>query len=247
MRKKRFLFVAMLFTALSLGFASCDNDNGLDDNKQDGKENGHPYVDLGLSVKWATCNVGASSPEDFGDYFAWGEVKPKENYGEETYRYSSTEDYENMTKYCTNSNDGIVDNKTILELKDDAAAVNMGGNWRMPTCNEWRELLLYCTWQKETRRGEYGPIRGFKITSNVKGYTESSIFLPAAGDCYGNINDIVNENVGIYWTSELRLDRSSCALIFIGHCFLSLEEEFSPYVGDSMIRGFGNSVRGVCP
>ena len=82
----------------------------------------HDYVDLGLSVKWATCNVGADSPEDYGDYFAWGETEPKSTYDWDTYKWWQ-EDNDNMTKYCTNSDYGTVDNKTQLDLSDDAEQV----------------------------------------------------------------------------------------------------------------------------
>ncbi|MBR3609326.1 MAG: hypothetical protein IKL50_05525, partial [Bacteroidales bacterium] len=94
-----------------------------------GMENGKGYVDLGLSVKWATCNVGATTPEEYGYYFAWGETTPKTTYYWSAYKYCNGTD-DSMTKYCTNSKYGIVDNKTTLELTDDAAHVNWGGSWR---------------------------------------------------------------------------------------------------------------------
>ena len=134
------------------------------------------YVDLGLSVKWATCNVGANSPEDYGDYFAWGETQPKSTYNWSTYKYcngSST----SLTKYCTKSSYGTVDNKTTLELSDDAARANWGGSWRMPTDAELTELREQCTWTWTTQNGVYG----YKVTSKKSGYTNKSIFLPAAG------------------------------------------------------------------
>ena len=112
-----------------------------------GTENGYAYVDLGLSVKWATMNVGASKAEEYGDYFAWGETQPKSTYDWSMYKYcngsSST-----LTKYCNMSsygNNGFTDNKTQLELSDDAARVNWGGSWRMPTDAEWTELYEQCT------------------------------------------------------------------------------------------------------
>ena len=92
-----------------------------------GTENGYAYVDLGLSVKWATCNVGASKPEDYGDYFAWGETTTKSTYNWSTYKYCKGA-YNNLTKYNTSSGYGSVDNKTTLELSDDAARANWGGS-----------------------------------------------------------------------------------------------------------------------
>lgn len=96
--------------------------------KPTGTENGKDLVDLGLSVKWATCNVGANTPEEYGDYFAWGETRPKDYYNWGTYKYCNGY-YNTMTKYCTNSSYGKVDNKTTLELEDDAAYINWGGSW----------------------------------------------------------------------------------------------------------------------
>ena len=124
------------------------------------------YVDLGLSVKWATFNVGATSPEDYGDYFAWGETKPKETYSWATYKWCDGTDA-NITKYNT------ADGKTILEPADDAAQVHWGGKWRMPTKEECQELLDKCTWKEETRNGINGHI--------VTGPNGNSIFIPTTG------------------------------------------------------------------
>jgi formylglycine-generating enzyme required for sulfatase activity len=126
----------------------------------------HDYVDLGLSVKWATCNVGATTPEEYGDYFAWGETSPKEIYGWNTYKWcDGTEN--NMTKY--NTTDGL----TTLLPEDDAAHVHWGGQWRMPTKEERDELLDKCIWTWESVNG----VEGFRAT----GPNGNSIFLPAAG------------------------------------------------------------------
>ena len=124
------------------------------------------YVDLGLSVKWATFNIGATSPEDYGDYFAWGETEPKETYSWATYKWCDGTDA-NITKYNT------ADGKTILEPADDAAQVHWGGKWRMPTKEECQELLDKCTWKEETRNGINGHI--------VTGPNGNSIFIPTTG------------------------------------------------------------------
>ena len=115
----------------------------LTDFYHDGAESGYNYVDLGLTsgTKWATCNVGASKPQDYGDYYAWGEVTPKETYNWSTYKYGSA--YNQLTKYCSSSSygkDGFTDSKTTLDLSDDAAYVNWGGKWRMPTKAQQDEL-----------------------------------------------------------------------------------------------------------
>ena len=154
---------------------------------------GHEYVDLGLSVKWATCNVGASSPEEYGDYFAWGEVEPKEVYDWNTYKWCNGSEY-SLTKYCTNSSYGTVDNKTTLELSDDAARANWGGSWRMPTREEQDELRQQCIWTWTTQNG----VNGYKVT----GTNGNSIFLPAAGYRDDSLFDYAG-SLGYYWSSSL--------------------------------------------
>ena len=135
-------------------------------------------IDLGLSVKWADCNIGATKPEEYGDYFAWGETTPKDCYNWGTYRYGYN--WQEMAKYCTDSDygkfgkDGFVDNKTVLELADDAARANLGGAWRMPTDEEWRDLREKCTWIWTTRNG----VNGYEVKSKING---NYIFIPASG------------------------------------------------------------------
>ena len=158
--------------------------------------NGHAYVDLGLpsGLKWATCNVGASSPEEYGDYFAWGETSTKSSYSWSTYKWcngSST----SQTKYNTSSSYGTVDNKTVLELSDDAARANWGGSWRMPTHEEFQELYNNCTWTWTTQNGK----NGYKVTSSKNG---NSIFLPAAGYRYGSSLNGAG-SYGNYWSASL--------------------------------------------
>ena len=134
----------------------------------------HEYVDLGLpsGTLWATCNVGANVPEEFGDFFAWGETEPKEGYSWETYKWCNGS-FDNLTKYCTNSSEGIVDNNTELEPEDDAAYVNWGSSWRMPTTDQQTELRTKCTWTWTTRKGVNGRL--------VTGPNGASLFLPASG------------------------------------------------------------------
>ena len=148
-------------------------------------------VDLGLSVKWANMNVGAESPEDYGDYFAWGETRAKTNYDWSTY-FDTNDNGSTFTKY---NNDG---GKTVLDPEDDAAHVNWGGSWRMPTQAEWQELLDNCTWTWTTQNG----IKGYKVTSNKAGYTDKFIFLPAAG-CRDESGLYDAGSYGYYWSSSL--------------------------------------------
>ena len=195
--------------------------------------NGHEYVDLGLSVKWATCNVGASKPEEYGDCFAWGEVKPKEVYDWTTYKWcngsSST-----LTKYNTDSNRGTVDNKTVLEAADDAATANWGGAWRMPTKEEQDELRNNCTWEWTTENG----VNGCRVTSNKEGYTDKSIFLPAASFRYDSSLNLAGSG-GSYWSSSLNTVYPYSAYE-LG--FDSDIVNWSDYG-----RYYGLSVRPVCP
>jgi hypothetical protein len=159
-------------------------------------ENGHEYVDLGLSVKWATCNVGASTPEEYGDYFAWGALSSTTYSHWGNYPHANGS-YTSLTKYNTDSGHGFVDNKTVLELSDDVANYEWGGTWRIPTEAEIMELMSNCTWERTTQNG----VNGCKVTSDING---NSIFLPAAGN-YTNVGDKIGE-VGFYWSSLLNTD-----------------------------------------
>ena len=190
----------------------------------------HEYVDLGLSVKWATCNVGASKPEEYGDYFAWGEVEPKEYYAWSSYKWCNGSE-NSQTKYCTDSYFGTVDNKTQLELSDDAARANWGGSWRMPTKAEQDELREKCTWIWTTQNG----VAGYRVTSKSNG---NSIFLPAAGYRYGRSLYSAG-SYGYYWSSSLDTDRLDYAYeLYI----------YSDDVSRNYYRRYsGCSVRPVCP
>ena len=192
-------------------------------NDHSGTINGRDYVDLGLptGTLWATCNVGATSPESYGDYFAWGETVP---YGQEdtnnamNYAYAGTYkktcydwstykwcngSYNTMTKYCTQSSygyNGFTDNKTELDLEDDAAYVNWGPAWRMPSKAQYEELTNsnYTTTTWTTQNG----VKGWLITSKREGYTDNSIFLPAAGGRDGgSLYDA--GSYGDYWSRTL--------------------------------------------
>ena len=172
-------------------------------------------VDLGLSVKWASFNVGATSPEDYGWYFAWGETEPKSNYCWSTYFDSVNGNSSNFTKYATNK-------KTQLDPEDDAAHVNWGGDWRMPTKTEQDELRTNCTWTWTTQNG----VIGYKVTSKVNG---NSIFLPATGYRID----------GNYWSSSL--DSSNSNYVY----FLYFNSSYVDW--DYCYRYDVQSVRAVCP
>ena len=167
-------------------------------------------VDLGLRVKWATCNVGAVTPEEYGDYFAWGETKPKSSYNSSTYSYSS--------------------NSSVLPLSKDAARVNWGGTWRMPTQAELQELITNCTWTWTTQNG----VKGCKVTSMSNG---NSIFLPAAGRYSGS--SLYQAGNGYYWSSTLHTTYKSDAyfLLFGSSNQYTTNQE----------RNLGLPIRPVCP
>ena len=210
---KHLKFLAALCCVVA-AFAACEPQNGPDngqngnnDQNQTGNNgtgaNGHDYVDLGLpsGLKWATCNVGATKPEEAGNFYAWGETEPKETYDWNTYKWATATynddrwNLETLTKYNTSSSYGTVDNKTVLEPEDDVAAVNWGGQWRMPTDAKWTELRENCTWTWTTKNG----VNGYKVTSNING---NSIFLPAAG--FRSDDDLCRAgDTGYYWSSSL--------------------------------------------
>ena len=155
----------------------------------------HAYVDLGLpsGLLWATCNIGAETPEEYGDYFAWGETQPKDNYDWSTYIYGS--DWNQITKYCNDASygyNGFTDNLTTLLPEDDAATANWGNDWRMPTQAEWQELIdnTTVTWTQQNG------VDGRRFTAS----NGASLFLPAAGYLDGSS---LHQPNGQYWSSSL--------------------------------------------
>ena len=184
-------------------------------------------VDLGLSVYWATANIGAASPEEYGDYYAWGETEPKEIYYWSTYNFGTSESGP-FSKYNTSSSYGTVDNKTVLEPEDDVAHVKLGGSWRMPTDAEWTELRENCTWT-----WEYTP-QGYTVTSKVNGNT---LFLPAAGYCGDYSYPMSTNSSASYWTRTLA-SYSSSAYYLYGNV------NSTPEV-DTDSRYYGRSIRPV--
>ena len=155
----------------------------------------HPHmIDLGLpsGTKWACCNIGANSPSDCGDYFAWGETAPKTSFTKANYKWYAGGDDHNITKYCSNSDYGVVDNIVGLELEDDAAYVNWGPKWLMPGTAQINELLKNCTIEWTKVNGMYGYV--FKSNTN-----NEAVFFPAAGWYKNNgLNEL--ESAGCYWS-----------------------------------------------
>lgn len=196
----------------------------------------HECIDLGLSVKWATCNVGATSPEKCGEYFAWGEISSKSEYTWNNYRwYDSTDGY---LKYNNEKNQKGYDGKTTLEYADDAASANWGDSWRMPTVAEFEELIdnCNCEWT------EINGIKGRKFSSKVFGYIGNYIFLPAAGSIINKDKSQINE-VGRYWTSTLLPDNRNNA----HSVFFAEHDNYYPGINYSQSREQGFTIRPVCP
>ena len=198
-----------------------------------GSYNGHEYVDLGLpsGTLWATCNLGADAPEEYGYYYAWGETTTKSTYDWNTYKYCNGRSV-TLTKYCNVSklgNNGFTDNLIILQPDDDAATVNWGGDWRMPTKEELWELFSSTTSIWTTRNGVCGMLL---ISSNGNG-----LFLPAAGVRGDNTLEATGR-VGSYWSSWLDT----------GFTYMSWHLQFDSK--ESGIwwtsRSLGLSVRPVC-
>ena len=193
----------------------------------------HDYVDLGLpsGLLWATCNVGAENPEDYGDYFAWGETQPKDTYNWSTYQYCNGSSI-TMTKYCNNSNygyNGFTDNLTTLLPEDDAATANWGSDWRMPTKEEWQELYQNTTHTWTTQNGVEG--RLFTASNG------NSLFLPAAG--YRNDSSLEGAgSYGYYWSSSLYTSRP-----YYAWCFYFSSDSYSVSRNN---RRSGQSIRAVC-
>ena len=184
------LALAAAVMMMSAAFTACSKDNDAT------KHNTGKYVDLGLpsGLKWAKCNLGASKPSDYGDYYAWGEIEPKTtDYSWATYKWGTES---NMTKYNN------TDSKTTLEAADDAATAKLGSPWRMPTNDEIQELIDKCTWTWTTQDG----VKGYE----VKGPNGNSIFLPVAGNRTGSRLDHAGV-YGYYRSSSLSTGNSNKA------------------------------------
>ena len=160
--------------------------------------NGHEYVDLGLpsGTLWATCNMGANSPEEYGDYFAWGETQPKTTYDWSTYRYANGS-YDELTKYCSSfelGHNGFTDNLTVLQPSDDVATVNWSSGWCIPTKEQWEELYNNTDHTWKAWNGVSGRL--------FSGKNGAVLFLPAAGRRWGDELDYDGLD-GNYWSSSL--------------------------------------------
>ena len=211
-----------------------------------------------MTVKWASCNVGATKPEEYGDYYAWGDTAlyykagfaqemqqthwKEEGYFWSTYKWCNGSD-DKLTKYCSVNNygnNGFTDSKTTLDPEDDAAYYKWGGQWRMPTKGEMDDLINMCTWKWYPEDNtEFNGVAGYKVTSNVDGFEDKFIFLPAAG--YRFEKNITNLGTnGYYWSRSLITDNPNKAY---GIGFISGSQS----VNKTYSRCYGRTIRPVCP
>jgi len=187
-------------------------------------------VDLGLSVKWANCNVGATKPWEVGKYYAWGEVEEKSDYSWKTYKFSAGGD-KKQTKYCDNSKYGTVDNLHFLQKSDDVASVVMGGSWRMPTNAEVNELIENCTWATDYKND----LKIIVATSTKNGAT---LTFPLGGYIENTTSD-EKGICGYYWAAEIESGTPCDARLF------TLDTKKSSINSTEAYRYYGLNVRGV--
>ena len=213
-----------------------------------GYANGYGYVDLGLpsGTLWACCNIGANNPVDYGNYFAWGETEPQKSYDWESYKWSKSGEY-TITKYCSHSEYGykkFTDEKTELDLEDDAAFINLGNGWRMPSKEQFEELL-----NNKYTTSEWIMINEIKGRLIISKRNNNSIFLPAAG--YRNGRQLINTTpFGGYWARTLSSEISVFNNLLYGADCLFLndckETVLTPYfISHDGNRYNGRSVRPV--
>lgn len=247
MKRIAYYLAAILFAAS----CTCSNNNGApadptaDPSADPGIATENPVVteddgvkmaavDLGLSVRWASANIGADAPEQSGDYYAWGETEPKAKYDWESYKWCKGGPGA-LTKYNTESGYGkVVDN--LSELKtgpegDDVASKLLGGTWRIPTEKEWRELLEKCKWTRTEQNG----VKGFLVSAD----NGNSIFFPAAGSRDKGRLSHVGED-GFYWSSSLLKEDPNLAWSMHFGKYGSAEA----YMYHA--RNYGQSIRAVC-
>ena len=196
-------------------------------------QDNHEYVDMGLpsGTLWATMNIGANTPEEYGSYFAWGETETKDNYNWSNNKWLNLIDgtYIVLTKYCTDSECGTVDGKTELDPEDDAAYVNWGPSWRMPTKEQFQELRSNCRRKWTTHNG----VKGYLLTAN----NGNTLFFPAGGYRWGSMLESAG-SYGYYWSRTL----NSSDPVF---AYCVSYSDFLMFQVDEHIRNYGLAVRPV--
>ena len=249
MKHKQFLFLQTLLMSMvagSMAFVSCS-----DNDEEFSKSVEYDYVDLGLpsGTLWATCNIGASNPEEYGLYFAWGEIRgytrdtsDGHSFDWSNYKYCNGS-YESITKYYSDGSFddyyGHIKGRTIeLDPSDDAAYVNWGSKWRIPSIDQMEELGDKCVWKWAKRNG----VNGYTVI----GPNQNSIFLPAAGSRYKNLFDDVANTYGYYWSRTLNNWYSSDASNYYFYNGIESDGHFySGHDGRPGDRCYGYSIRPV--
>lgn len=189
-------------------------------------------VNMGLSVNWAACNLGATTSSECGNFYAWGECSPKETYEWSNYKYGKG-DFDILLKYNTNTAFGTIDDIIKLEFSDDAARETLGYGWRMPTTAEWQELIDNCRWSWTQRGGNYGYLAVSKINGAV-------LFLPIHGyrEGKGNFNKTKG---GYYWSASLQAGYAAAA----EYLELKAESNSNPCSMEATFRSYGLLIRPV--
>ena len=227
-RKIQLFGMAMMMALLVAISTGCEKEGKI---AGDGVIDGHTYMDLGLpsGTLWAACNVGAKLPEEYGKYFSWGEIKAKENYNWQSYVFADGA-YNKLNKYCNKAfygADGFTDSLEVLLQDDDVASVQWSKKWKMPTREQWDELMTLADYKMTERNG----VKGYLFT-----HGNSSVFLPAAG-VYHDSTLVDASSNGIYWSGSLDTDYPNRAWYFcfyVGHCGVGYRD-----------RNFGLTVRPV--
>ena len=187
----------------------------------------HEWVDLGLpsGTLWATCNIGATNPEDYGDHFAWGETEPKQVYDWLTYKWGYYFQG-GMSKYVTDSEYGMIDYKTELELEDDAASANWGPSWCTPSIEQLSELNDECSWEWTSMNG----VNGYMAT----GPNGNTLFLPAAGRWYFSYG---YDGMGaLYWSRTLFPQSSTSSYMMTFSYWSTVELQYIERAGGVSVR-----------
>lgn len=228
---RRNLIISLSSAFLLLTAVSCNKD----ENNGIGTYNGHEYVDMGLpsGILWATCNLGAEEPHEYGLHFAWGEVTTKTNYEWGNYTLCNGA-YNKLTKYCnvaSYGDNGFVDDLIIVEADDDVVVKQWGEGWRMPTYTDMLEFQSYTNSEWTEQNG----VKGRLFTSRVNGNT---LFMPASGTYKGT--DLKDKGTkGYYWAGEINSINSP-------HRACSLEFDESEYfTSNCNYRCYGQTIRPI--
>lgn len=196
-------------------------------------------VDLGLSVKWASCNLGASRPEQAGNYYAWAETTPKQVYSLKTYKYAGGPNHDKFTKYCVDSKyglNGFTDDKYVLDPEDDAATVNLGGTWRMPTYDEWNEFKEKTTCERIVLNGV--------MCIKCSGPNGNSIIIPFAG--YREGISLVKKVIDSTDESDLRVNGQDTEAPYYVQIYSYTDDDEIKWAFFNGSRTLGFPIRPVC-